>query len=85
MSTLLYKLVAQVLLFGCQTLVLTESYLSRIDGVYAKFVSIMLQWKRQEEETLDEFIIDETLRQEESMRNTMRCPPRWRCEGSGDI
>eukprot|EP00973_Karenia_brevis_P058231 8107171-Karenia_brevis.AAC.1 len=35
---LLYKLVGQVLLFGCETMALTQSVLDRYDSAYNRFV-----------------------------------------------
>eukprot|EP00973_Karenia_brevis_P000925 127316-Karenia_brevis.AAC.1 len=45
------------MLFGCETIALTQSVCDRLDGAFAKFVVTMMDVNKQEDESLQEFVM----------------------------
>eukprot|EP00973_Karenia_brevis_P089639 12398777-Karenia_brevis.AAC.1 len=54
---LLYKMVGQTMLFGTETLALTEDFVSRMCGAYSGYVVKMLNLKRKKDEEVEEYLI----------------------------
>eukprot|EP00973_Karenia_brevis_P051725 7185073-Karenia_brevis.AAC.1 len=59
-ASLLYKLVGQAMLFGSETLALTDNVCERLDAAFSRFLVRMMGMCKRDDESLDAFLIRQT-------------------------